>query len=646
MGFLWPAVYKLPMMDKTPALSGIYFRFLALFAKKPVAPGFFLLSYFIVLTLEVQILRQPQITASARSLFFSIAVFLTYGVFYLAPAWLLAHIGMRLSHRAWVPKALAAVGVGIVLNFLAADALLFKLYGFHVNGFVLNIVRTPGGIDSLGAGAGTQAVFALRGIGLMAAPFIVWLGVERWPPIGRALRPLLALRLRYAVIGFMLLTAGERCVYGLSHLQGYTPVLATAGAVSLYQPLSINKLSKKLGVKVERQAPSLSSPTGGRIQYPLQSLKLQAPEKPQNLVVLVAESWRWDMLDPEIMPETWAFARKAACFTRHYSGGNGTRMGLFSLFYGIHGTYWFNMLAERRPPLLMQVLRQQGYQWDMYSSAKFSYPEFDQTIFAEVDGANLHDDNRTPSWEDDRRNVAGLLSFIQNRQPERPFMVFMFFESPHAAYFFPQESVIRPDYLEEFNYATMDLTRDIGKIKNRYINSCRHLDSQFARIFHFLEKAALLENTIVLLTGDHGEEFMEKGRWGHNSEFHEEQLRVPFVLRLPGGPAGQYDHATSHIDFAPTVLPLLGVRNPAADYCLGTDLLDQRPRPFLVCSDWSSLAILDDEFKARLPMSNSGVFRNEVTTREDGPAAAGPYFKSRREQLIAVLQELRRFKLP
>ncbi|HZJ71964.1 MAG TPA: hypothetical protein VFF36_13615, partial [Planctomycetota bacterium] len=48
-----------------------------------------------------------------------------------------------------------------------------------------------------------------------------------------------------------------------------------------------------------------------------------------NVLWLVAESLRADALDPEIMPATSAFAERATRFDRHYSSGNGTRMGLF-----------------------------------------------------------------------------------------------------------------------------------------------------------------------------------------------------------------------------------------------------------------------------------------------------------------------------
>jgi hypothetical protein len=58
----------------------------------------------------------------------------------------------------------------------------------------------------------------------------------------------------------------------------------------------------------------------------------------------------------------------------------------------------------------------------------------------------------------------------------------------------------------------MDPKRDAPGLKRRYANSCTHLDTQFDRVIGFPEKKGLLDSTIVILTGDHGEEFMEKGR--------------------------------------------------------------------------------------------------------------------------------------
>ena len=150
------------------------------------------------------------------------------------------------------------------------------------------------------------------------------------------------------------------------------------------------------------------------------------------------------------------FAAQAHRFTRNYSGGNGTRMGVFSMFMGIPGNYWFPFLQEQRGAAIIDVLQKQGYQMDLYTSARFSYPEFEKTIFSQIPAEQLHslDDGR-PGWERDRTNVTRMLDFIGKRDPAKPFFTFMFFESPHARYFFPQESVIKTPYYDDINYATL-----------------------------------------------------------------------------------------------------------------------------------------------------------------------------------------------
>jgi len=135
------------------------------------------------------------------------------------------------------------------------------------------------------------------------------------------------------------------------------------------------------------------------------------------------------------MPATSAFADQALRFDRHYSSGNGTRMGMFGMFYGLYGKDWFPVLEGGRPPLLMDALRQLDYRIEAWSSARFSYPEFDRTIFAGLPHSALHDSALGEGWQRDRINVGQMLEFVRDaaRAPDRrPFMSFMFFESPHA----------------------------------------------------------------------------------------------------------------------------------------------------------------------------------------------------------------------
>ena len=109
----------------------------------------------------------------------------------------------------------------------------------------------------------------------------------------------------------------------------------------------------------------------------------------------------------------------------------------------------------------------------------------------------------------------------------------------------------------------------------------------------------MADNTVVLITGDHGEEFndLHKNYWGHNGNFSDYQLRTPFVLRWPGLPARRVDAATSHEDFVPTVMRhALGCEGDSADYSTGLDLLGELPRkrPLLVES-WSQRGIRDGD---------------------------------------------------
>ncbi|MGB2819975.1 MAG: sulfatase, partial [Phycisphaerae bacterium] len=147
------------------------------------------------------------------------------------------------------------------------------------------------------------------------------------------------------------------------------------------------------------------------LDYPLQPLTIRQNAPRHNIVWLVCESLRADAIDPEIMPKTHAFASgEALWFRRCYSAGDGTRMGMFGLFYGLHGSYWFPALRANRGPVLIDVLRRAGYQFDCRTSQSFTYPEFDRTVFVDVPSASLHAiSGGAPGWQRDRQNVGQML---------------------------------------------------------------------------------------------------------------------------------------------------------------------------------------------------------------------------------------------
>jgi uncharacterized protein len=585
--------------------------------RSPLAFGVWVYLACAALALAFVLKAAPE---TGRARLFAAAVVASYAGLYALPTLLAGLAARPLLRRGRLARGIAG-GVLVLTGtatqlLLAADYTIHGMFGYHINGFVLNLITTPEGIASMGADDGAARVYALIGCGVLVLNAAMWwvLGCLRpgqWLSERIAGRPL-----KYAVIVLVVLAAGERVTYGVSNVQAWVDVMEVAATIPTYQPTTFRALARRFGFEGQRAVGVTAQRNNDVFAYPSHPLTTVTPEKKYNVVWLVCESLRADMLTPEIMPKTWAFAQENTRFTRHYSGGNGTRMGVFTLFYGMPGNYWFRALANRRSPVLMDRLQEEGYQLHLSTSAAFSYPEFDKTVFARVPVEELYANNLGEGWKSDRHHVARIKTWLENERGPKPFFLFHFFESSHARYYFPPESVIRKPYLEEFNYATANLKRDIELIRARYINAVHHLDSQLGEVLQTLREQNLMEDTLVFITGDHGEEFLENGTWGHNSEFTEQQVRVPLVVHIPGRAPAVVEHRTSHVDFVPTLAPLLGITNPTSDYSTGTNLFSDEAR-LLTFSDWDRIAISDGHYKAIFPLRTPSQIMTRVTTADD-----------------------------
>lgn len=620
----------------------------------PVLPSvrqlnrFFLLSWLIAVV-QVAGLQSARQFAEPAVAGWTLAATVSYAFIYLLPALLLVRLLRRLlAGRPWRGAGLllsaAAVGLtGMTQALLYADHLIRDMYGFHINGFVIDLVFTPGGIAALGAGWTTQLTAAAIVSLLIAAQAAAyaWAMRRRAPEAAAARNPW-----RWALLALVLLGTGERVAYAYSAASNYQPILFASEHYPLYQPLTFRKLAKRLGIAANAEEAQSLRVKEGSLAYPLAPLQVVPPAAPLNIVWLVAESLRFDMLDPKIMPRLWAFSNDALRLEKHFSGGNLTQMGVFSMFYGLYGNNWFPMRAAQRAPVLMDVLQRQNYQFALHTSQRFTYPAFDKTIFANMRPEDMHPlEAGAPPWQRDAQNIDELLGFIDRRDPSRPFMGYMFFESTHAPYDFPPEAAIARPWLENFNYLTADFGKQTPQIKNRYINAAHHVDGQIGRVIDHLKAKGLLDRTIVVVLGDHGEEFMERGRWGHSAEFNRFQTGTPAVIRVPGQAPRAVAGITSHLDIPATLMPLLGVKNPPSDYSHGYDLLAPGyHRDYAVAADWNRIAYIGNDFKVSFPVNALGAIRNEVTDGDDRPLAdSGGVIKAIRTAMLEIMGNLTRF---
>ncbi len=550
---------------------------------------------------------------------------LAYPFFYLLPTLgVLALLKMlpvagtprRQLWRSRLLLALSYLMTSVTVLLIYADHALYELYEYHFDAFVWNLISTPDGIASLGASRGTELSYVLSvgGILLLNAALLYASHRLARPKSRLALSGRRFSRLSWAV--FALLVTSE-VAHAYSHASGQEAIMQAASVVPFHIRTTSDSTFYKLGVK--KQPKAKVRVANGKLHYPLAKIEHRRPKKPLNIIWLVAESLRWDMLDPEIMSNLNEFSRDATRFKRHYSGGNRTRMGMLSMFYGLYAPYWYAFSEQRVGPVLIDVLRDQGYQFKAHTSQSFSYPELRDTVFANLSPEELREiKDGAPPWKRDEQNITEIMQFLDGRDPSRPFFGFMFFEATHAPYDFSSADEIRKPFLQDMNYAKLSSLKNPELIKNRYINAAHSVDRQLGRLFDYLRKNDLLDNTVVLVTGDHGEEFMENGHWGHghNSKFPEHQIHVPMVLHIPGVEPGIVDDVTSHLDIPATLMPLLGVSSKPEIYTLGGDLYNH-PSTESVVGNYHYAGIINPQQKIVFPFRRVAYFRYSVFDHKD-----------------------------
>jgi arylsulfatase len=135
---------------------------------------------------------------------------------------------------------------------------------------------------------------------------------------------------------------------------------------------------------------------------------------------------------------------------------------------------------------------------------------------------------------------------------------------------------------------------EVRTLRGYYDAEIRYTDAQIQRVIETLARTKVLDNTLVILTSDHGERLGEDNRWEHCTSLHSYEINVPLMVRHPRqAPSSQVVSAVSTLDIVPTVLSALGI-DPSDFQLDGADLFDL-PSDRLVHSLWHSQASVQNE---------------------------------------------------
>lgn len=486
---------------------------------------------------------------------------------------------------AWPRRAapLIAVVAAALFTLLVTDTVVFAIYHFHIDPFFLLMLGGGGGSGFFDLSTRSVTVILVC-LGVMLVGQTVILGAatrlagrSRWPHAGTTLAILL--------LGTVVLT---HMLHAWASATGRRALMQEGELLPGFRGLTANTWLRahgytiSPGIEVQLAAPS------GRLRYPREPLRCSGSALPNgntrpNILLVVIESWREDALREPVMPATTAFAANNINFTHHYSSGNSTQPGLGGLLYGISATYWESIANADGAggPALVQAAEALGYRFGAFSSRDtLQRLRFDRYFYSKVPGPRvtlMANEGRT--YETDIASVGQLSSFWG--ADTSPAFALVFFDSTHHRYAFPPDYTPRYSPSAPAEITAFDADTDPTPYYNQYLNSAGFVDTQVARVLADLEAQHLLEDTIVVLTGDHGESFNERraNDWGHGLDFGEVQTHVPLVVHWPGRPAAEWTHVTQHVDVAATLLrDALGCENPLTDYTSGVGIFEPAPR--------------------------------------------------------------------
>ena len=295
------------------------------------------------------------------------------------------------------------------------------------------------------------------------------------------------------------------------------------------------------------------------IEWIKHPLAVEIPRKIDMLWIMV-EGFRADAIDEKATPYLWAHANEfqLKLDRNHWSGGNSTQFGLFALFSGLSGYHLQTFMRAGAHLPLFDLLAHNRYRVRI---AQGNYFEFGQFLSLFPPSVVIERVRRGAATDRDIQMVNRLLEDMKSRSAH-PSCDIVTFDATHWPFsFLPQDKVFEPAI--EVSYAHFTRSpADAEQAHNRFRNASRGVDRQIGRIMETLRTKDALKRAAVIVTGDHGEEFLERGQLFHSGAMNDYQGRPVLWMHFPDGtvPAPTSGELTSHLDILPTLLELCGFK--------------------------------------------------------------------------------------
>lgn len=258
------------------------------------------------------------------------------------------------------------------------------------------------------------------------------------------------------------------------------------------------------------------------------------------------------VFEDAVSPSSWTLPAHASLFTSTYPS--------------VHGAVNLNVGLSSSWPNLAAILQEagfvtQGIVTHVYLSREYGFDRgFDRFQYLPETRAEVVTDR--------------AIQFL-TAMGDRDFFLFVHYYDPHWHYDPPPpyDSAFDPAYegdasgvwwdFKELDRDTIE-PRDLHHIKALYDGEILYTDRNVERLVREMKRLGIFDKTLVVVTSDHGEEFLEHGSWEHQKTLYEEQLRVPLIVKFPDGEGGgtRVSEQVTLLDVAPTVADVMEISVP------------------------------------------------------------------------------------
>jgi membrane-anchored protein YejM (alkaline phosphatase superfamily) len=447
--------------------------------------------------------------------------------------------------------ALLAVVLYLVTLVMDLDMSWFAVSNRHIGSTEIRIFLFENWQKYINVQGATEERLARRA-GIHLAAYCTFVALSVWLP---GLQRVLPKRIRAHLLAFVALLAvtdvvwanydianGNRQVEGLSEAH---PLRTSWIDGTLARLGAATGLLGDVNKAFSAAAPNSSAAKNN----PLAQLLPLDSAAGANIMVLAIEGFNIGYFDQ--LTALDGIRKTAIVGVNHFSTGDTTHLGLLGLSHGAPPFFYGD--ARKAQSKYIALFNENGYR-----TRRFGY---EITQYAQIEEYSRN--FSLPTVEPPRNNDWAMLDDISRYVTAGgKYVAIVYYFGTHWPYWHTSRFTrFQPEVPFDFDYSTWDLGIHRVDITNRYRNSLDELNDWLQHFLQFVD----LQNTVLVIVGDHGEELLEEGRLTHSGGLWERAIRTPLLIHTPSSTATQVSSVTSHANILPAVAAAVGVLGNSSD---------------------------------------------------------------------------------